>query len=228
MNIWPSNISTILDIERHIVDFPAPVLPTTPIFSPFYTLKDSLFKTISVSGLYFKDAPENSIWPSSGQLSLPSSKSIYPWSTFLSYGISKILRHLFTLTILAWKNIKHFKNHPNENWTVITYDRSIDSMTGSPDSSLPSTQIIEIMNIRVMATKSILIENHPLTPAFISCAKMLRFRSSWNPSANSASLLKALIVEVPEIDSPMKESTGLFVVENSLCVSVFALDAELR
>jgi hypothetical protein len=34
ISIYPSNISTILEIERQIVLFPAPVLPTTPIFSP--------------------------------------------------------------------------------------------------------------------------------------------------------------------------------------------------
>lgn len=52
--IDPSNISTILLIAKDIVLFPAPVLPTTPIFYPFSTLKVNLFKTVSVLGLYFK------------------------------------------------------------------------------------------------------------------------------------------------------------------------------
>lgn len=34
ISILPSNNSTILLILMQIVDFPAPVLPTTPIFSP--------------------------------------------------------------------------------------------------------------------------------------------------------------------------------------------------
>jgi hypothetical protein len=42
INIDPSKISTILDIARQIVLFPAPVLPTMPIFSPFGILKLSL------------------------------------------------------------------------------------------------------------------------------------------------------------------------------------------
>jgi len=33
--MFPSNISTILDMLKQIVDLPAPVLPTTPIFSPY-------------------------------------------------------------------------------------------------------------------------------------------------------------------------------------------------
>ena len=103
-----------------MVDFPAPVLPTTPIFSPYWTLKESLFKTISVSGLYLKDTPANSILPYSGQAERPAKRSTWPSSTVRSYGISKILKQRFTLTILAWKNIKHLRNHPRENWTVMT------------------------------------------------------------------------------------------------------------
>jgi hypothetical protein len=75
ISIAPSNISTILDNERHIVLLPAPVLPTTPIFSPDYSLKLNLSRAISVFGLYLKDAYLNSITPSSGHDSLPTKSS---------------------------------------------------------------------------------------------------------------------------------------------------------
>lgn len=50
----PSVGSTILKIDEVIVDFPAPVLPTIPIFSPALTLKVRLFKTLGKLGRYFK------------------------------------------------------------------------------------------------------------------------------------------------------------------------------
>ena len=54
IRICPPAISTILLSERHIVLLPAPVLPTTPIFSLGFTSKVRLFRTISVFGLYLK------------------------------------------------------------------------------------------------------------------------------------------------------------------------------
>jgi len=102
MNIYPSKISTIRDIERQIVDLPAPVLPTTPIFSPMETLKDSLSSTTSVVGLYFNETLSNSILPCSGHYGLSFRKSRAPFSTFLSCGTFKMVKHLLTLTILAW------------------------------------------------------------------------------------------------------------------------------
>jgi len=47
-------ISTILLRDKQIVLFPAPVLPTTPIFSPGLASKVKLFNTISVPGLYLR------------------------------------------------------------------------------------------------------------------------------------------------------------------------------
>lgn len=52
INIYPENISTIRLIAKDKVLLPAPVRPTTPIFSPAFTSNDKLSKTISVSGLY--------------------------------------------------------------------------------------------------------------------------------------------------------------------------------
>ena len=46
MTILPSKISTILDIDKQIVLFPAPVLPTIPIFSPGLTLNDNFLSTV--------------------------------------------------------------------------------------------------------------------------------------------------------------------------------------
>jgi len=67
IKILPLKISTMRLIARVIVLLPAPVLPTIPIFSPPKTLNERLFKTISVSGLYFKQTSLNSIFPCSGQ-----------------------------------------------------------------------------------------------------------------------------------------------------------------
>ena len=67
MKIWPSSISTILPIARQIVLFPAPVRPTTPIFSPGYISKDKLLSTISVVGLYRKTTFWKTTLPSVGQ-----------------------------------------------------------------------------------------------------------------------------------------------------------------
>ena len=74
ISIWPSKISTILQIAYEIVLFPAPVLPTIPIFIPFSTLKEIFFNTISVFVLYLKLTFLNSILPNSGQLGLLSIK----------------------------------------------------------------------------------------------------------------------------------------------------------
>ena len=53
MNIWPEAASTILQRARQRVDLPAPVLPTTPIFWFACILNEMLFRTSSVSCLYF-------------------------------------------------------------------------------------------------------------------------------------------------------------------------------
>ena len=52
--IVPLAISTILLKDKQIVLFPAPVRPTTPTFSPFFTSKVRFFKITSVLGLYFR------------------------------------------------------------------------------------------------------------------------------------------------------------------------------
>jgi len=71
IKIDPSAISTILLKLKQIVDLPAPVLPTTPIFSPGLAWKVNLSRTTSVVGLYFKTTSENLISPLEGQF--PSS-----------------------------------------------------------------------------------------------------------------------------------------------------------
>ena len=65
--ILPENNSTILEIEMAMVLFPAPVLPTTPIFSPALTSKVRSCRTSSVVGLYLSWTFWNWIWPLSGQ-----------------------------------------------------------------------------------------------------------------------------------------------------------------
>jgi len=72
ISILPEQSSTILDIERHMVDFPAPVRPTTPTLVPGSTTKLRFLSTSSVVGRYLKEALKNSIWPTDGHF-LPSS-----------------------------------------------------------------------------------------------------------------------------------------------------------
>ena len=72
-----------------IVLFPAPVLPTTPIFYPFSTLKDNLFKTISVFGLYLRLTSLKAIFPSSGQSGLSLSKFELSWFDIIYWDYIK-------------------------------------------------------------------------------------------------------------------------------------------
>lgn len=53
ISMLPSKSSTMRLKLIQIVDFPAPVLPTTPTFIPAFTKKDKLRSTGSVVGLYF-------------------------------------------------------------------------------------------------------------------------------------------------------------------------------
>jgi len=66
-SILPAVSSMILVKARVIVLFPAPVLPTTPIFSPPFISKVSFLRTSSVVGLYFSTTSENLIPPLLGQ-----------------------------------------------------------------------------------------------------------------------------------------------------------------
>jgi hypothetical protein len=50
--ILPSDASNIRKIHSNKVDFPLPVCPTTPIFSPGFISKLIFFKIKGVSGLY--------------------------------------------------------------------------------------------------------------------------------------------------------------------------------
>ncbi len=53
IRIIPDEISVILNIAYIIDDFPAPVLPTIPTFSPFFISNSKLFKTKFCSFVYF-------------------------------------------------------------------------------------------------------------------------------------------------------------------------------
>ena len=64
ISIDPDSNSTILLRLKQIVDFPAPVRPTTPTFVPGLTLKLKSFKTTSVVGLYLRKTFLNSTLPS--------------------------------------------------------------------------------------------------------------------------------------------------------------------
>ena len=67
--IDPTSNPIILDNANDIVDFPAPVLPTTPIFSPGLISKDKPFKTKSAPGLYLKYTSLKSSFPYYGHSS---------------------------------------------------------------------------------------------------------------------------------------------------------------
>lgn len=62
MTSTPSNrISPSVGISRSKLsvkdDFPEPVLPTTPIFSPDRTVKERLWRTLGPSGVYLAERP---------------------------------------------------------------------------------------------------------------------------------------------------------------------------
>ena len=54
ISIEPLHSSIIRERDKEIVDFPAPVLPTMPIFEPGVTVKDNPLSTMSVFGLYLR------------------------------------------------------------------------------------------------------------------------------------------------------------------------------
>jgi hypothetical protein len=104
ISIDPEYNSTILLNERQIVLLPAPVLPTTPIFSPDLTSKVRSLSTFSVLGLYLSVTSLNLIEPSSGHSCLSSISCKVPSS--VSYGICNSFRHLSMLTILISSSAK--------------------------------------------------------------------------------------------------------------------------
>ena len=69
MRICPSVTSTRRNIVDVKVDFPAPVLPTIPIFSPGWMVQLMLRRTGSRPGLYRTSTSMKSILPSVGQFS---------------------------------------------------------------------------------------------------------------------------------------------------------------
>lgn len=66
ISIEPDSSSTILENAMKMVDFPAPVRPTTPTFSPGAILRVKPFSTLSVFGLYLKKISLNSTSPFKG------------------------------------------------------------------------------------------------------------------------------------------------------------------
>jgi hypothetical protein len=51
----PGSVSYIRNKHCMREDFPAPVLPTTPTFSPYYILKETDFKAKGMSGRYLME-----------------------------------------------------------------------------------------------------------------------------------------------------------------------------
>ena len=94
ISIDPSKASTILGIVRLIVDFPAPVLPTSPTFYPASTLKESPLRTSGRFFRYFNLISLNSISPFKGQ----TLGSTLISAVYFSYG------QIFCIVIahLAW------------------------------------------------------------------------------------------------------------------------------
>ena len=61
MEMKPLSNSKILFKHNINVDFPDPVLPQIPIFSPGFTVNDTLSKTFLNSALYLVDIPRISL-----------------------------------------------------------------------------------------------------------------------------------------------------------------------
>lgn len=89
ISIQPESASTILQRASQMVDFPAPVLPTTPTLCLGMIVKFKFLRTSSVSGLYLRWKFTNWIFPLWGHD--PSRCSYGFW---LSWGIVSILVHL--------------------------------------------------------------------------------------------------------------------------------------
>jgi hypothetical protein len=70
IEIFPVSASSILNKHKAKLLFPAPVLPTTPTFSPALTSNVIFFKDGSSSGRYFAENSTNFMFPFSGQFSL--------------------------------------------------------------------------------------------------------------------------------------------------------------
>ena len=96
ISIEPPQISTILVKARLRVDFPAPVLPTIPTFSPAPILTESPLSTSSVFGLYLSLTSLIKISPLCGHCL--SWTFLYPC---FSSGISRMTKHLCTLAMMT-------------------------------------------------------------------------------------------------------------------------------
>jgi hypothetical protein len=125
ISIDPEYNSIILLRDRQIVLLPAPVLPTTPIFSPGLTLKERSLSTFSVFGLYFSVTSLNVIEPSSGHSYLSSINCMFPSS--VSYGICSNFRHLSMLTILYSSSAKLRIDHITNSCSMSI---DVSSITG--------------------------------------------------------------------------------------------------
>ena len=94
INIAPESASMILHKASTIVDLPAPVLPTTPIFWVGWIVKLRFFNTRSVLFQYLALNCANWIHPLLGQSQGTNTSEVW-----FSWGMSVILRHLWYDTI---------------------------------------------------------------------------------------------------------------------------------
>ena len=148
ISIDPFCNSTILLNARQMVLLPAPDLPTTPIFSPLFTLKLRLFRTVSVSGRYYRETFLNSNTPFSGHLglSIKTLEFLSCSSSTFSYGTSISFKHRTTLTILPWIIMATFNIDIRFICIVKTEVTNILRMIGSR-RSLISTAVMSRMSI---------------------------------------------------------------------------------
>ena len=90
INIWPENNSMILVKARAMVDCPAPVRPTIPIFSPGCAVKLMPLRTKSVVGLYLSLTSLNSTLPWLGHYGFDSLNYFAcSWEYYFSWGTLK-------------------------------------------------------------------------------------------------------------------------------------------
>lgn len=164
-SILPPHSSIILVKASVIVLFPAPVLPTTPIFSPPLISKESYLRTSSVVGLYLSWTSVNLIAPWHGQ-----AFSVYSGCFLFSCGILRSLKHFWTEAIFFSKSpemwIKPLMRYPR--WT--TCWKAMAIMIGSAPLNLLKRQRVPVRRVEAHEANISLVEYHEKVANDTCCA----------------------------------------------------------
>mmetsp|Transcript_1598 Transcript_1598/g.1956 ORF Transcript_1598/g.1956 Transcript_1598/m.1956 type:complete len:360 (+) Transcript_1598:152-1231(+) len=217
----PDSFSMILQMASQRVLLPAPVLPTTPTFSPWLILRQISFSTMSVSGRYFMVKWSNSIMP----LEMNCSPKALIGRGFLcsaSCGISSMLTNLLNETIWTSTVAPFEKKLLIEVWICTKYTIII-AMTVGSEFSLNKTQYVNENKMISCEMSLILTLNQLRMPLLkIIASKFVSCNPKWF-FLKWLILSKARIVEAPAIVSPRCVRTGLLVTLSTLAVSLRVL-----